>query len=150
MKALSIQQPWAWAIVNGFKPVENRTWRTNYTGPLLIHAGKRELKTDVYSMARLVAGEVSDSDPIEVIEKYRDERVLGAIVGACVLKKCVDELDLDFPYTATTRFRSGMGPAMVDRTVRVCSRPAGTRSKRRRCAASSGSSVPEEELINDA
>ena len=100
MKAISIQQPWAWAIVNGFKPVENRTWRTNYTGQLLIHAGKRELKTDVYSMARLVAGEVSDADPIEVIEKYREERVLGAIVGACVLKKCVTELDLDFPYTA--------------------------------------------------
>lgn len=41
MKALSIQQPWAWFIVNGFKPVENRTWATKYRGPLLIHAGKK-------------------------------------------------------------------------------------------------------------
>ncbi len=40
MKALSIQQPWAWAIFNG-KPVENRTWSTLYRGPLLIHAGKK-------------------------------------------------------------------------------------------------------------
>ena len=41
MKALSIQQPWAYFIVAGVKPVENRTWRTSYRGPLLIHAGKR-------------------------------------------------------------------------------------------------------------
>jgi len=40
MKALSIRQPWAWLIVNGYKTIENRTWRTSYRGPLLIHAGK--------------------------------------------------------------------------------------------------------------
>ena len=42
MKCLSIQQPWAWAVVNGWKPIENRTWHTNYHGPLLIHTGQRE------------------------------------------------------------------------------------------------------------
>lgn len=41
MKALSIRQPWAWAIVTGCKDVENRTWYTNYRGPLLVHASKR-------------------------------------------------------------------------------------------------------------
>lgn len=40
-KALSIRQPYAWLIVAGHKPVENRTWTTNYRGPLLIHAGLR-------------------------------------------------------------------------------------------------------------
>lgn len=40
MKAISVQQPWAWALFNG-KPVENRTWSTAYRGPLLIHAGKK-------------------------------------------------------------------------------------------------------------
>ena len=39
MKALSVQQPWAWAIFNG-KPLENRDWSTSYRGPLLIHASK--------------------------------------------------------------------------------------------------------------
>ena len=34
MKALSIHQPWAWAILNAGKTVENRTWSTNYQGPL--------------------------------------------------------------------------------------------------------------------
>jgi hypothetical protein len=39
MKAISIRQPWAWAIVHGHKPVENRTWQAAHRGPLLIHAG---------------------------------------------------------------------------------------------------------------
>jgi len=39
MKALSIRQPWAWLIVQGFKDVENRSWKTSYRGMFLIHAG---------------------------------------------------------------------------------------------------------------
>jgi len=41
MKCLSIQQPWAWLIVNGFKDCENRSWYTSYRGPILIHAGRK-------------------------------------------------------------------------------------------------------------
>jgi len=41
MKALSINQPWAWLIVNGYKAVENRDWDTKYRGEFLIHAGKK-------------------------------------------------------------------------------------------------------------
>jgi hypothetical protein len=41
VKTLSVRQPWAWLLVQGIKTVENRTWRTNYRGPLLIHAGGR-------------------------------------------------------------------------------------------------------------
>lgn len=40
MKCLSIRQPWAWLIVNGMKPVENRTWPTLTRGWIAIHAGK--------------------------------------------------------------------------------------------------------------
>jgi hypothetical protein len=40
MKAISIKQPWAWLILNAGKNIENRTWRTNYRGRVLIHAGK--------------------------------------------------------------------------------------------------------------
>lgn len=39
MKALSIRQPWAWCIVNGFKGVENRDWDTKFRGEFLIHTG---------------------------------------------------------------------------------------------------------------
>jgi len=41
MQALSINQPWAWLIVNGHKAVENRDWNTRYRGEFLIHAGKK-------------------------------------------------------------------------------------------------------------
>jgi len=51
--ALSIQQPWAWLIVNGWKDVENRGWPTRFRGPVLIHAGKR---WDRDCAAWLVAG----------------------------------------------------------------------------------------------
>lgn len=39
VRVLSIQQPWAWAIVEGHKRVENRTWTTKHRGAVLIHAG---------------------------------------------------------------------------------------------------------------
>ncbi len=39
LRALTIWQPWAWLIVNGYKDVENRSWETRHRGPLLIHAG---------------------------------------------------------------------------------------------------------------
>ncbi|MDJ0006489.1 ASCH domain-containing protein [Gordonia alkanivorans] len=41
MKALTVQQPWAWAIVHGGKLIENRTANWSYRGPLAIHAGLR-------------------------------------------------------------------------------------------------------------
>ena len=47
MKALTLQEPWAWCVVDlslksaGWKCVENRTERfPRYTGPLLVHSGK--------------------------------------------------------------------------------------------------------------
>ena len=38
--ALSIKQPWAWLVVSGQKTMEIRTWKTDYRGPIWIHAGK--------------------------------------------------------------------------------------------------------------
>jgi hypothetical protein len=39
--ALSVQQPWPWLIVDGFKPVENRDWPTRVRRVIGIHAGKK-------------------------------------------------------------------------------------------------------------
>jgi hypothetical protein len=41
IKALSIQQPWAWAIFKAGNPVENRDWNTSVRGLIAIHAGKK-------------------------------------------------------------------------------------------------------------
>lgn len=41
MKAMSIRQPWIWAILEGGKRVENRDWAScGYRGPILLHASK--------------------------------------------------------------------------------------------------------------
>lgn len=46
VKTLTIRQPWAWAIMAGYKTIENRTWRTSYRGPLLIHAATQYATDD--------------------------------------------------------------------------------------------------------
>lgn len=38
---VTVRQPFAWLIVAGLKPIENRNWRTLYRGRLYIHAAKR-------------------------------------------------------------------------------------------------------------
>lgn len=38
-KALSVRQPWAHLILNGRKPIETRSWQTEYRGDLVICSG---------------------------------------------------------------------------------------------------------------
>ena len=40
MKVITIKQPFASLIAEGFKEYEFRSWRTKYRGDILIHAGK--------------------------------------------------------------------------------------------------------------
>jgi hypothetical protein len=40
MKALSLTQPWASAIMLGYKKIETRSWKTSYKGRIAIHAAK--------------------------------------------------------------------------------------------------------------
>ncbi|HOO67970.1 MAG TPA: ASCH domain-containing protein [Bacilli bacterium] len=40
MKVITIKQPWATLIAKGYKEYEFRTWKTNYRGDILIHAGE--------------------------------------------------------------------------------------------------------------
>lgn len=39
MKVITIKQPYASLIVYGYKKFEFRSWKTNYRGKILIHAG---------------------------------------------------------------------------------------------------------------
>jgi hypothetical protein len=95
MKALSIQQPWAWLIVSGFKDIENRSWPTKYRGPVLIHAG---LKSDGGALADLVGGEhpVTGEKLNTDARKAVDEMGLlpfGGIVGEAEIVDCVTASD---------------------------------------------------------
>lgn len=78
MKALSIMQPWAWLIVQGWKDLENRTWQTNYRGPLLIHASA---KFDQEAYAFIIKSGLMSTD--DMPEPY--EFKLGGIIGQAEL-----------------------------------------------------------------
>ena len=43
---ISVRQPWAWLIMNAGKDIENRTWRTDVRGRVLIHAAKGVTKDE--------------------------------------------------------------------------------------------------------
>jgi hypothetical protein len=38
MRAITVRQPWAWAIAHGWKPVENRVQPTRHRGVIAIHS----------------------------------------------------------------------------------------------------------------
>lgn len=38
MKALTVKNPWAYLICSGQKDIENRSWKTNFRGRVLIHS----------------------------------------------------------------------------------------------------------------
>lgn len=82
MKALSIRQPWAWLIANGYKPLENRSWRTSFRGPFLIHAGKSWGKYERQDLEW-----VREHFP-KIVLPERFE--LGGIVGQAVIVDCID------------------------------------------------------------
>lgn len=91
MKALSIQQPWAWLIANGYKDVENRTWRSAFCGPVLIHAGKK------YSPDAEVAYTIL-ADEAERIIPRRHDLSYGGIVGVAEIITCVTNDEYDSPW----------------------------------------------------
>lgn len=54
-RALSVRQPWAWAILNAGKRVENRSQRTHIRGDFLIHAAKGCTAKEYAAAARWMA-----------------------------------------------------------------------------------------------
>lgn len=90
MKALSIQQPWAWAIFNG-KPVENRDWSTSYRGPLLIHAGK---KFDDEGFDWICDEHERLGLSLDIIPAVKDGAFFcGGLIGIVDMVDCVQEHD---------------------------------------------------------
>lgn len=82
MKALSIKQPWAWLIVNGYKDIENRSWKTKVRGPILIHASK---SVDMTGFA-YVALKYPDV-PMPPLNSLPT----GGIVGSAEIVDCITE-----------------------------------------------------------
>lgn len=88
-RCLSVRQPHAFLICSGIKPVENRTWTTNYRGGLLIHAGKaRETPYDRSFAVRAVCDRygVEAAAASRVYDRWAAR---GAIVGIAELYNCI-------------------------------------------------------------
>lgn len=99
---LSVRQPWAWLIVNGYKTVENRTWHTSFRGRFLVHAAKTMTRSEWYRAACFVR----KFDPLLVVKMPNPEMFgsglsggmlggagLGGIVGEATLHDCVSSYD---------------------------------------------------------
>jgi len=83
-KALSFKQPIAWLIANGYLPVDDRSWGTQYRGTVLIHASKGLYK-EYYDYIK------SHTDiPIP----DRDKMEYGGVVGIAELVLCCRPGDL--------------------------------------------------------
>lgn len=86
MKALTIWQPWAWAIADSSKRVENRDWRppADLIGQwIAIHAGKRYDKS----------GAESIRSELGLIVPKHDDLPQGAIVAVAVIDRVEDSSD---------------------------------------------------------
>ena len=84
MRALSIRQPWAWLVVNGYKDIENRTWSTNFRGRIYVHAGQRMVVGD-YPGQREYIAETGIVIPSHLAR--------GAIVGEVTINGCLTVAD---------------------------------------------------------
>lgn len=80
MKALTIKEPWASLIINGYKKYEFRSWKTNYRGKVLIHAGNIEKEMlsrfknyDLNCLKGVIIGEANITDCIKVDEEFNQE-----------------------------------------------------------------------------
>jgi hypothetical protein len=85
MKALSIRQPWASMIVLGLKPVENRSWKSNFRGRMLIHAGKK--------FDQEGANWVIETFPDLQEHVLAAKNLCGGFIGAVTMADCVEHFD---------------------------------------------------------
>lgn len=97
MKALSIRQPWAWAILHAGKDVENRDWKPwnpglKFRGPFLIHASSSMTKAE-YEDFIDTAHDISRTDPFIAgltLPAFND-LPRGGIVGRATIYGIVTE-----------------------------------------------------------
>ena len=85
MKALTLRPQWAWFVVNDYKDIENRSWRTPVRGRVWIHASSSRVTRAEY--AEFVA--ICRKRRIKKFPK-REGFQIGGIVGSVEIVDCVD------------------------------------------------------------
>jgi activating signal cointegrator 1 len=94
IKCLSIWQPWASLIVQGFKHVETRSWPTGHRGLLAIHASKHRMDYDERERILWMSGIplrlkhfFQDYSPAHIVSY--PTLPFGKIVGSVEILNCV-------------------------------------------------------------
>ncbi|MBQ9072030.1 MAG: ASCH domain-containing protein [Bacilli bacterium] len=72
MKALTIKEPWATLIIEGYKKYEFRSWKTNYRGKILIHSGL-----------------TLEKDMVDRFKEYNLNYNCGYIIGEAEIVDCI-------------------------------------------------------------
>jgi hypothetical protein len=85
LKALTVRQPWAWALVMGYKDVENRNRPTNHRGILLIHAG---LELDPGGFVSLWE--------LDLYGKLPSSLPRGGLIGTVTVVDCIKGADSEW------------------------------------------------------
>jgi hypothetical protein len=87
--ALSIRQPWAWAIIHANPPkdIENRDWPTNFRGRFYVHASKGCTRNEYLEFIDTAIGILPQNIHIPGIEQLQR----GGIIGSVELTDCVLE-----------------------------------------------------------
>jgi len=87
--ALSVRQPWAWAIIHGGKDIENRSWRSDnpgmrFRGPFCVHAAAGMTRDEYEDAADTMAFlGVACPPPSELLR--------GGIIGTAIINDIVTE-----------------------------------------------------------
>ena len=76
MKVLSIREPWASLIIEGYKEYEFRSWKTKYKGKILIHASLGV-----------------ENNNLNRFKDYNININPGYIIGEAILEECIEVTD---------------------------------------------------------
>ena len=73
MKTITLKQPWASLVANGYKLYEFRSWKIKYRGDILIHAGKG-----------------IDKDAMEKVSKLNLDYPTSRVLAIVTLDDCIE------------------------------------------------------------
>ncbi len=105
--AISVRQPWAWAIIHAGKDIENRSWRAgnpalHFRGAVCIHAAQGMTRAE-YEDAAETINHISG-----IVCPRPDELLRGGIIGRAEVAEIVK--DHDSPW-----FYGPKGLVLIDR-----------------------------------
>lgn len=115
MKALTLTQPYATLVAEGWKKIETRSWRTHYRGPLALHAaagytgvgGRFEFERICLDLPKVVRNVIDDHYGFGPARIWN--LPLGALIAVTYVLDCVptEESDADADERAVGDFSSG-------------------------------------------